>query len=198
MRTSVHFLLWAVGLAKAETQTTERERDCLAKYAERRHRLVEIGTWHGVTTLRLRRAMAPDGTLFAVDPYPVGRLGFSYQRPIALRETRKSRNGGITWIRKTGRDAAKETWASQSPVDFIFIDGDHSYEGLRGDWEGWNPLVGAGGIVALHDSRSTEARRIDQAGSVIYTRNVISKDSNFELVDEVDSLSVFRKRPPAD
>lgn len=36
-------------------------------------------------------------------------------------------------------------------LDFIFIDGDHSYEGVRQDWEMYAPLVRAGGCVAFHD-----------------------------------------------
>ncbi|OLE02278.1 MAG: hypothetical protein AUI36_43495 [Cyanobacteria bacterium 13_1_40CM_2_61_4] len=48
--------------------------------------LAEIGVWHGVTTCRLRSKMASDGVLFAVDPYPIGCLGFSAQRYIARKE----------------------------------------------------------------------------------------------------------------
>lgn len=37
------------------------------------------------------------------------------------------------------------------PIDMLFIDGDHSYEGVRADVEMYVPLVRLGGIVALHD-----------------------------------------------
>jgi cephalosporin hydroxylase len=37
------------------------------------------------------------------------------------------------------------------PIDFLFIDADHSYHGVRTDYEVFAPLVGAGGVVALHD-----------------------------------------------
>jgi predicted O-methyltransferase YrrM len=36
-------------------------------------------------------------------------------------------------------------------VDFLFIDGDHRYEGVRRDFELYEPLVAPGGIVAFHD-----------------------------------------------
>ena len=83
MRVAWHLVLWSFGLAAAETQTSVAERECLAHYAAGRKRLVEVGVWHGVTTCVLRKAMASDGVLFAVDPYPVGRLGLSAQRLIA-------------------------------------------------------------------------------------------------------------------
>lgn len=36
-------------------------------------------------------------------------------------------------------------------VDFLFIDGDHLYEGVKKDFEMYSPLVRAGGIVGFHD-----------------------------------------------
>lgn len=36
-------------------------------------------------------------------------------------------------------------------VDFLFIDGDHSYAGVKADFELYAPLVRSGGLIALHD-----------------------------------------------
>ena len=36
-------------------------------------------------------------------------------------------------------------------VDFLFIDGDHSHEGVKKDFEMYSPLVRKGGIIAFHD-----------------------------------------------
>ena len=36
-------------------------------------------------------------------------------------------------------------------VDFIFIDADHSYEGIKKDFEMYSLLVRKGGIIAFHD-----------------------------------------------
>jgi cephalosporin hydroxylase len=36
-------------------------------------------------------------------------------------------------------------------IDFLFLDGDHSYAGVKSDWEMYRPLVRPGGLVALHD-----------------------------------------------
>lgn len=194
MSVLTHFLKWQFGLAAADTQTTQAERDRLAEHAAGAHCLVEIGVWHGVTTCCLRKAMAPDGSLYAVDPFPVGRLGVSFQQRIARAEVGRVRKGTVHWIRKTGVQSARElepTLAGR--VDFLFIDGDHSYEGLKGDWEAWRKLIRPGGIVAVHDSRSTPARPIDSAGSVRFTQERILTDLEFAVCDEVDSLTVLRK-----
>ncbi len=37
--------------------------------------------------------------------------------------------------------------------DLLFIDGDHSFEGVSQDFEWYGPLVGAGGLIAFHDLR---------------------------------------------
>jgi len=34
-------------------------------------------------------------------------------------------------------------------LDFLFIDGDHSYEGVRRDFEMYSPLVREGGIICM-------------------------------------------------
>lgn len=198
MRVLTHFLLWNAGLAPAETQTSESERACLARHAAGRRRLVEVGVWHGVTTCRLRRAMHAEGVLFGVDPYPPGRLGFSAQRVIARREVEKSSGGEVRWLRLTGVEAARLlAEACEPPVDFVFIDGDHSYEGLRGDWEAWSGLVAPGGVVALHDSCSSAEREIEDAGSVLYTRDVVRRDARYELAEVIDTLTVMRRRENA-
>ncbi len=194
MRPLKHFVLWSLGLVSAETQTTERERAALADLASGRRRLVEVGVWHGVTTARLRQAMAPDGVLFAVDPFPPGRLGFSLQRRVARAEAERIRRGVVRWLRMTGAEAA--AWyahAGEPPVDFIFVDGDHTFEGLRADWLGWRELVAPGGLVALHDSRSTPNRLIDEAGSLRYTRDVILRDPDFRVVRTLDTLTVVER-----
>jgi predicted O-methyltransferase YrrM len=179
-----------IGLARPETQTTEVERDCLVRHASGRRRLVEIGVWHGGTTSRLRSVMASDGVLSAVDPFRPGRLGFSAQKRIAHHEVGRIRNGTVRWIETTGAKAS----AGHEPVDFIFIDGDHTEQGLLDDWLAWNGLVQPCGIVAIHDSRSTPDYPIDDAGSVKVTNEVILRDDRFERKEVVDSLTVLSRR----
>ena len=188
-----HFLLWNLGISPPETQTTAAERDCIAKYAAGKSNLAEIGVWHGVTTSRIRRAMSPDGTLFAVDPFQRSKLGFSKAKMIAEKEVGKVSNGRVVWLRMSGMEAAAHLLGTRL-IDFAFIDGDHSFEGIEADWNGWTKLLSHGGVIALHDSRSTPDRLIDDAGSVRFTREIILNDPNFEVIEEVDSLTVLRYR----
>jgi predicted O-methyltransferase YrrM len=79
------------------------------------------------------------------------------------------------------------------PLDFAFIDGEHSYEGLQTDWTAWSSRIAPGGLVALHDSRSTPIRSIDHVGSVRFTREHILNDPRFRVVDTTDSLTVLER-----
>jgi cephalosporin hydroxylase len=37
------------------------------------------------------------------------------------------------------------------PIDFLFIDADHRYEGVKRDFQLYSPLVRQGGLIAFHD-----------------------------------------------
>jgi len=189
-----HYILWTFGLVEAETQTSAKERKCLAKWAKGKKRIVEIGVFHAVNTGLFRRLCSPDGIVFGIDPFPKGRLGISLHKLIAHKEVNKIKNATICWLEMTGMEAAK--WYAreeQFPIDFLFVDGDHSYESIKEDWSGWSHLIARNGIVALHDSCSSSSRNIENAGSVIFTREVILKDLRFQVVDIQDTLTVLER-----
>jgi predicted O-methyltransferase YrrM len=139
--------------------------------------------------------MDASGTLYAIDPFPRGRMGFSIQRLIAAREVGHATGANVRFVRLTGAETGQRFLdAGPREFDFVFIDGDHSYEGLKGDWECWSRLVQRGGCIALHDSRSSESRDIEDAGSVRFTNQVIRKDAAFEVASEAETLTVVRRR----
>ena len=189
-----HFVCWSLGLAQARTQTTATERACLYRHARARKCLVEIGTWHGVNAREMRRVMDTSRTLFAIDMFPANRWGFSWERRIAHGEVARVKNGRVVFFETRSLDAAPRFVESGAPpIDLCFIDGDHSYEGLRADWEAWTPLMSIGGIVALHDSRSCQARDIKFAGSVKFTQERAIRDNRFIVIETADTLTVLRK-----
>jgi len=193
---SLYYLLYRLGICDALTQTTDAEQRCLLSHAQGRKQLVEIGVWHGVNTRHIRSVMSTDAVLYAVDPFFPGRWGIQWQKKIALLEAKKEQIGTVVWLEDLS-EFAVETFSTitQNPIDFLFIDGDHSYEGVKKDWELWSPLVSVEGRIALHDSRSHSGRIIDNCGAARFTRDVILKSPAFEVVDEVDSLTVVRKLP---
>ena len=41
-------------------------------------------------------------------------------------------------------------------IDFLFIDGDHRYDGVKSDFEMYKSLVKSGGLIGFHDIVDTE------------------------------------------
>jgi hypothetical protein len=194
MSVLLHFIRWSVGLAAAEVWTTAAERDCLDRHVAGKHGLVEVGVWHAGTSKRLRAAMAPDATLYAVDPYEPGRLGISFPQLIARRELGRVSNGRVVWVRARGAAAAASPlMQAAAPFDVIFIDNAQTYESLREEWTAWAPLVDTGGLVALHDSRFVPSLDWSDQTSVRFVRECILPDPQFVVVEQVDTLTVLRR-----
>jgi predicted O-methyltransferase YrrM len=178
----------------ATTESTFAEQECIARFAAGGKVVVEIGVWHGVNTRRLRQVMAEDGSLYAIDPFPKGRFGIQWEKQIAHSEVARVKNGTVLWVEQCSEQAVRPFREQLGPViDFIFIDGDHSFRGLETDWTLWSPLVRVGGSVALHDSRPFHDRTSENVGATRYTQEFIVKDSRFKVVDEVDSLTVLTR-----
>jgi predicted O-methyltransferase YrrM len=55
----------------------------------------------------------------------------------------------ITPIRQPSTEAAEHF---SGRIDMLFVDGDHSIEGVRGDLHAWLPHLSPGAWLALHDS----------------------------------------------
>lgn len=118
-------------------------------------RSLEIGTNYGGTLLLLCALSAPRAKIISVD-LPYGPFGGGYPRRKAPIFWRFPRNGQTLHLIRADSHAAetKEQVArllNGEPLDYIFIDADHTYEGVSKDFEMYAPLVRSGGIVAFHD-----------------------------------------------
>src|SRR5262249_52045312 len=143
------------GLRAPDTQTSAAERRCLERHARGRQRIVEIGVYHGANTALFRRIVDESGEVVGIDPHPGGRIGVSFERWIAEHEIARVRRAHARLLRQFSHEAATG-WSV--PIDFLFIDGDHSWDAIARDWADWTPHVAPGGLVALHDSRPMHDR----------------------------------------
>jgi predicted O-methyltransferase YrrM len=119
--------------------------------------IVEIGTDEGGTLFLWTRVAAPDALLVAVDSRPLGILGqLSAYAIVRKGLARKRQRIELVMPVNSQIQATVDRvrgLIENKPVDFLFIDGDHSYEGVKRDFELWSPLVRPGGLVAFHDMR---------------------------------------------
>jgi predicted O-methyltransferase YrrM len=143
------------GIHIAPLQRRSEIRMLLERLAELQPRaLVEIGTARGGTLFLLTRVAADDATIVSID-LPGGEFGGGYARRRGLLYRQFARrHQRIRLI--LGDSGAPSTIArvketTGSSVDFVFIDGDHRYDGVRRDFESYAPLVRPGGLIAIHD-----------------------------------------------
>lgn len=118
-------------------------------------RVLEIGTSRGGTLFLLCRHAHPSARVFSLDlPGGTGGSGYALYR-IPLYKAFALPNQKLHLLRG---DSHQEAMAAtikhmlgNHQFDLLFIDGDHSYEGVRRDYDLYAPLVRQGGIIALHD-----------------------------------------------
>jgi predicted O-methyltransferase YrrM len=116
--------------------------------------VLEVGTELGGTFFLLARVAAPDALVISLDlPFSPGCLYPAWreklyrnfardrQRIVTLRDNSHSRHA---------LDTVHELLAGR-PLDLLFIDGDHTYAGVKKDFEMYSPLVPSTGTIAFHD-----------------------------------------------
>ncbi|MGQ9691608.1 MAG: class I SAM-dependent methyltransferase [Thermoproteota archaeon] len=116
---------------------------------------LEIGTANGGTLFLFSHIAPPNATLISID-LPGGPFGGGYPRWKA--PLYKSFSRGRQRIYLLRADSHNPATLEKvmlilvnRKIDFLFIDGDHSYEGVKKDFEMYSPLVRKGGIIAFHD-----------------------------------------------
>jgi len=146
----LHFIKCNLGIDQPESQTTKAEQAAIAKYAHGARKAVEIGVFEGVNTVIIGKALDAKGVLYAIDPFFKGKLGICYHEKIAKHKVAKNKlTAAVQFIPKLSFDAIDDI---PENIDFIFIDGDHSLEGIEKDWNLFSKKVVKGGIIALHDT----------------------------------------------
>jgi predicted O-methyltransferase YrrM len=118
--------------------------------------LLEIGTSHGGTLCVLSRLAAADGVIISVD-LPAGEYGGGYKwYHIPIFRSFVSGKQRLHLLRgnshsPTIETAVRDIVGKDRKFDLLFIDGDHSYSGVKSDFETYVDLVRPGGMVAFHD-----------------------------------------------
>lgn len=126
---------------------TEAEQDYLLQLARNvpsHGTIVEIGAEFGMSTSIFCRGALPNVTIVSVDLFPGTMLGDH------LNNLAEAGYGARTHQVQGDSKLAGKQW-SRGEIDLLFIDGDHSYEGVKADIDTWVPYVAIGGVVAFHD-----------------------------------------------
>lgn len=117
--------------------------------------IMEIGTFRGGTLFVFSQLAAPGATVISLDFHTtfLGKVYGALQKPLLRKFVRNGKS--LFMIRQDSHlretlDAIRKILNGHE-LDFLFIDGDHSYEGAREDFMMYSPLVRDGGLIAFHD-----------------------------------------------
>ncbi len=182
--------------------STDLDVKTLQKYARNAQLgIVEIGVLDGLTTREMAKvAQVP---IYGIDPI----IPDSMNKRLIGNDEKIKQNLSFypkfVFFKDYSFNVVKN-W--QQPFDFIFIDGDHTYDAVKQDFDQWFPLLSQGGIIAFHDSAPVTSMSIAPTSGVASEPAFAGWPGSIKLVAELknnpeleflevqDSLSVFKKK----
>lgn len=117
---------------------------------------VEIGTWRGENAFHTLMNNPKIKKLYLVDPYVVYFDGWDespsdvemVDNEKIARKRLKPFQSKTVFVKEPSENAVKDI---PDGVDFVYIDGNHSYEYVKRDIEVYYPIVKEGGVIGGHD-----------------------------------------------
>lgn len=152
--------------------------------------IVEIGSWKGLSTIKLGSGTKSgyNQTVYAIDTFtgsPEHKEKYgTIETYTEFMENIKDAylDDVIVPIRKTSEEAFKEF---EREVGMLFIDGDHSYEMVKKDYDMWSTLLVSGGVLAFHDNNWEGPARVIEE---------VRNNGLYEEIGTAKTLTYFKKK----
>jgi predicted O-methyltransferase YrrM len=140
--------LWASHFFRPLQKRAEILRLLELVRAARPANICEIGAAGGGTTFLLAQAAASDATVITLD------LAFNETRRAAVHSFGLKGQKVFCLQQDSHRpetvQLVRECLEGKS-LDVLYLDGDHSYEGIKADFQLYSPLVRHNGLIVFHD-----------------------------------------------
>lgn len=193
------------GLIPPRSMHSEEEAALLLRRSSGKPVVVELGVYEGGSAALLAERLGSGTDLHLVDPFGAhdtalppgwGALEDATKRVVARAARSGAADGGapaVHWHVALSQDLATR-WST--PIDVLFIDGDHSEAGCRRDWDGFHEHVAPDGVVLFHDSRLGVPGGRGLPGPTAVVRELFHGDGalpGWGVVEEVDRTTVVAR-----
>ena len=170
------------------------------KAAEADGPIVEIGAAYGGSTTVLLLGKPRGVRVVSVDSFVGDSMGGFRATAVECRAAVRQAAGEALYRDWTliARPSAEVAATWRSPIGLLYIDGDHSYEGVRQDFECWSPYLLPGASIIFHDSRrdpTADPHVFAQGwpGPTQLVRELVA-GGTFEVVEWCFSMTELRRR----
>ena len=168
----------------------------IAEILPKNSTVLEIGSWKGKSTWCISQGLKK-GTIHCIDPFnAAGEEGSKeiYEKTKGNNSLLEQFQNNMKGISKKVKITTHKGYSSDFVdtilnIDFLFIDGDHSVEGCRFDYENFENEVKVGGFLAFHDYYLDRP----ELGSTWVIENLVKQNKNYIHYNYFDSLAVFKK-----
>lgn len=107
--------------------------------------VLEIGSYSGASIYMFAGHCNSGANIICIDPYPKPKIHNVFNE--------LDKNFNVHLIQERSQEELVPSIVQQitDKVDFLHIDGEHSYEAVKYDFETYSPFVRDGGLIAIHD-----------------------------------------------
>ena len=116
--------------------------------------IVEIGAYLGASSCCLAEGLVnkKNAILYSVDTWQNDAMSEGNRDTYnEFKENTKKYEDKIIEVRGWSYDVVDVIKSINKPIDLLFIDGDHSYEGVKKDWDLYSPMLTSNSLVVFHD-----------------------------------------------
>lgn len=159
----------------------------LAKFVCNKENIVEIGSFHGRSTICLAHGslQGKNAMVYSIDPHKGIECYGDNVSFETLKDNLKSRKlcSNTRLLVDTSLSASKK-W-SNGQIGLLFIDALHDYENVKSDFISWSEYLSDGSFVVFHDSVQPGVNKL--------ILEILENFEEFEPLGLRDSLFVFKK-----
>jgi hypothetical protein len=165
----------------------------ISRRANQVNTCIEIGSFLGSSACFIASALKIGSKLHCIDTWKNDAMKYSDgDKDVDPRDTYEEFKSNTRNYSKS--IVASRIWStdfdtsiiSKMGIDFMFIDGDHSYDGVNGDWDHFSPFMNKNSLVAFHDTGWADGVNRVIAEKVLPFR--------FNKIVELPNLQIFEKQ----